>query len=1063
MPAISACHIAFVYADDLWVCDLDGGNARRLTSDPGVESNPAFSPDGRTLAFTGQYDGNTDVYTIPVDGGVPTRLTWHPAPDLVRGWTPDGRSILFDSPREAFARDDWQLFTVPIAGGFPTKLPIPRGYEASYSPDGTSIAYTPIDDYSEQWKHYRGGAHSRIWIMKFKDYTVEQIPQPSKSCNDTDPRWLNDTIYFRSDRNGLFNLFAYQLQTKSVQQLTYFDDFPVMSLNVGGDNVVFEQSGFLHRFDLRTHESQRLKIAIATDLPETRARFVKGHGTKYVRNGDISPSGTRVVLEFRGEIISVPTANGEPRNLTNTPGVHERSPCWSPDGASIAYFSDASGKYALHVRPADGKGGVRVYAVRGSGFYESPVWSPDSKKIAYTDSAWTLYWVDLESGQCREIAAEPSYGPARLQSLKAAWSPDSRWIAYARRNLAAYRTIFLYSLAEDKSRGVTDGWSDATEPHFDASGNYLYFFASTDAGPVNAWYHLSNRDARATRSLYLAVLKKDAPSPFARRRDEETARREKPGPSQLELKKGEPLTIDFDDLQRRIVAFPIPAGDYRRLETGAPGQVFYLAQPVADLSQADPVNAALVLYELTDRKRETILASVSDYRLTPDGRHAYVYASPEAPSIVDITPGQEVRTHKLDAERIDVKVDPAAEWRQIFDEAWRINRDYFYDPNMHGADWIAIKKKYEIFLPHLTSSSDLYRVIRWMLSELSVGHSYTNAGERFAEPRTVPVGLLGADFEIADGRYRFTRIYRGSPWWPRIRAPLSVPGADVKAGEFLLAVGGSDLRPSTNVYSLFENAANKGVDITVGPNPDSSGSRSIIVEPLATPDEEFALRHLDWVEGNARRVNQATRGRVAYVYVPDTGRKGLAAFEHYFYAQLDKDAIIIDERFNAGGTWPDYYLDHMRRRLSCYETTRHGMDLQSPTAAILGPKVMLINETSGSGGDLLAWMFRQSKLGLLVGKRTWGGSVGLFDYPVLMDGGSVTAPNFAHWSPEGGWIIENEGVPPDIEVEQWPAKTNAGQDPQLEAAITTILKELDKHSRTIPQRPPYPVRAKISQ
>jgi tricorn protease len=1077
MPAVSKDHVAFVYADDLWVCDLDGRNVRRLTSDLGVESNPVFSPDGQTLAFSGQYDGNTDVYTIPVTGGVPARLTWQAGRDIVRGWTPNGQAVLFGSQREVFARWDMQLFTVPLGGGFPIKLPIPHGHEASFSPDGTHIAYTPQGDRSGQWKHYRGGTHSRIWIMRLKDYAIEQIPQPTSRCNDTDPRWLNGTVYFRSDRNGEFNLFAYHIQSKTVQQLTQFEDFPVISLNVGGGNLIFEQAGYLHRFDLNTGQSQRLKIGVAADLPETRARYAKGKGVKYVRGDHISPSGARVVFEFRGEIVTVPAEKGDPRNLTNTPGVHERSPVWSPDGQSIAYFSDEGGEYALHIRPPDGKGQVKTYKLNGSGFYEAPVWSPDSKKIAYVDNAWTLYWLDLTSGNIKKVATEPIYGPRNMRSLWAAWSPDSNWIAYALGNLSAYRTVYLYSLAEAKSRPITDGLSDATEPVFDPSGKYLYFFASTDAGPVNNWFHQSRIDMRATRSLYLAVLRKGIPSPFARESDEEKAADakpkemepkpasgdgEKPKDDKPEAKKPEPVTIDFDGLDQRILAFPLPPGDYRQLWAGAAGQVFYLAQTPTLPGQPGPVNRSLMRYDLAKRKGDTLQSNVIDFHITPDGKKARIVTNSETLSIVELVPGADAGKGKLNMEAVEVRVDPQAEWQQIFDETWRINRDYFYDPKMHGADWPAIQKKYAVFLPHLTSSADLYRVIRWMLSELSVGHSFTNPGERGMEPKTVPGGLLGADYEIANGRYRFKKVYGGVAWWPDLRAPLTAPGVDVKAGEYLLAVRGVDLKPPTELYALFENTANKSIEITVGPNPDRTGSRTVTVEPLATIENEFNLRNLDWVEGNLKKVHQATGGRVAYVYVPDTGGRGHAYFKRYFYSQLDKDAIIIDERFNSGGAWADYYLDHLRRPFSSYWAMRYGADLRSPSAAIHGPKVMLINETAGSGGDGLPWMFRQSKLGPLVGKRTWGGEVGTLGFPVLMDGGSVTAPNFALWSPEGGWVVENEGVPPDIEVEHWPADLLAGRDPQLEKAIEVILKELEKNPPTKPQRPPFPVRVKRS-
>jgi tricorn protease len=1069
-PAVSATRVAFVYADDLWVADLDGGNARRLTSAGGVASAPFFSPDGETIAFSARRDGNTDVYVVPAAGGTPRRLTWHPGDDVVRGFTPDGKSVLFSSPRHAFTRRYVQLFTVPLAGGMPEQLPVPNGVQACFSPDGTRIAYTPLADVSGQWKHYRGGTHSRIWVLNRADNAVEQIPQPEGRCNDLDPHWLGELIYFRSDRNGEYNLYSYDTRSKEVRQLTRHDDFPVVALGSGGGKLAYEQAGYLHLYEPAAKEARRLKIGVAADLPATRPHYVAAK--KFVRDADVSPSGARAVFEVRGEIVTVPAEKGDPRNLTQTPAVHEHSPAWSPDGKSVAYFSDEGGEYRLHVRAADGKGKAKAYDLGGAGFYDSPAWSPDGKKIAYVDNSQSLFWIDLDGGKVHKVASEPQYVPGRARTLRSAWSPDSKWVAYALGNKAAYHTVHVCDTTSGTSRAVTDGFGDALDPVFDAGGKYLYFLASTDAGPVNQWFAQSGADMRAHRVPHLVVLKKGEPSPLVRESDEEKPAKddkkdkdEKKDDKPKEKAEPKPVVIDFDGIGQRIVALPVKPADYSELRAGAAGQVYYLEGPADPSGLKEPEIAAatkLKRFDLAKRKAEDVRAGVANYRLTKDGSKALVQTSPETWAIVP-TAGSPAAAKegggdgKLNLDAVQVRVEPHAEWPQILDEAWRINRDYFCDLHTHGADWPAVRQKYAAFLPHLATRGDLDRVLRWMMSELAVGHSYLRPAPDPDEAKPVPGGLLGADYEVANGRYRFKKVYGGLNWTPDLRAPLTAPGVDVKAGEYLLAVRGVDLKPPTNLYSLFENTADKSIEITVGPNPDGKDSRTVTVEPLA---DESALRNRDWVEGNLHKVHEATKGRVAYVYVPNTAGLGHDYFKRYFFPQCDKEAIIVDERFNGGGQVADYYIDHLRRPFTAYWKTRYGEDLKTPGGAIFGPKVMLIDETAGSGGDLLPWMFRQYKLGPLVGKRTWGGLVGILGFPVLMDGGQVTSPNLAFWTPEEGYGIENVGVPPDVEVEQWPADVLAGHDPQLEKAIALVLQKLEENPPKTPQRPPIPQRAK---
>jgi tricorn protease len=1084
MPAISSKNIAFVYAEDLWIANADGTNPRRLTSDLGVESNPVFSPDGQTIAFSAQYDGNTDVYTIPATGGTPARLTTHPAIDVVRGFTPDGKAVLFSSPRHVYSNRYQQLFTVPLTGGMPNQLPIPWGFEAAYSPDGDYIAYTPVRDATAQWKNYRGGTHSRIWVYNVKTHDVVEIPQPKGRCNDADPNWVGQTVYFRSDRNGEYNVFAFDPGNKDVKQLTKFTDFPVLDINTDGKKLIFEQAGYLHVMNPQETATTRLKVGIATDNGEARARFAKG--SKYVRDVSISPSGSRVAVEFRGEIVTVPAEKGDARILTNTPDVHERSPAWSPDGKTIAYFSDEGGEYQLVLAPQTGKGAAKKVKLTGSGFYFDPIWSRDSKKVLLRDNAQTVFYLDVESGKIQKVVT-PKHGLSR--GLKpSSWSPDSKWIAYAINTPAAISRVYAYSLEQDKSFPVTDGLTEATEPCFDAGGKYLYFLSSVDTGMSKHGFSQSAADSRQPRwSVNLVVLNKDLPSPFLRESDEEKG--DVPSPK-LDPKKDGGFKIDFADIDQRILAFPLPTGNYAALSAGSAGSVYFLTRAEGEgggRGQGGPAGATLSRFDIERRRASPVQPGVLGYELTPDGRKLlyttgggnwFITSSGGggglAAALAAAGSGQRPGggagapagaggggEGKVNFEGIEVRVEPRAEWKQIYEEAWRINRDFFYDPNMHGADWPAMKQKYAVFLPHCTSSADLYRVIRWMLSELAVGHSYiTSYGERPFERKTVPGGLLGADFEVKDERYQFKKIYGGLNWSPAMRSPLTAPGVNVKEGDFLLAVNGKELKAPTEVYSVFENTAGKLVDITVGPTADGKNSRTVTVEPIAS---EYNLRNMDWVEGNLKKVEKATGGRVGYVHVRDTAAGGMADFKRYFFPQVDKEALIIDERFNSGGQIADYYIDILRRPFASYWAPRYGADNRSPSAAVFGPKVMIIDEGAGSGGDMLPYMFRKFGLGKLVGKRTWGGLVGISGYPVLMDGGTVTAPSFAIWDPEGGFIVENEGVAPDVDVTMWPKDLIAGKDPQLEKAIEIALEELKKNPPKKDARPEYPKRANPPQ
>ncbi|GAA4341978.1 S41 family peptidase [Flaviaesturariibacter amylovorans] len=1044
-PAVSKDAIAFIYAEDLWVAARDGSNPRRLTVSEGTESNPVFSPDGSMIAFTGQYDGNTDVFVVPARGGVPKRLTWHPGTDLVRDFSPDGTRVLFASQRTSFTTRYYKLFTVDVRSGAEHQLPVPNAFWASYSPDGRSIAYTPIPDAFEQWKGYRGGTMSRIWFYDTRTHAVTEIPRPKSGANDTKPVWRGGTVYFRSDRDGEFNLYAYDVAGKSVKALTSFKGFPISSLEGSTDGIVFSQAGYLHFYNPASGSTAKLTVGIAADLLDQRERYVKGD--QYIRSGDISPSGARVLMDYRGEILTLPAQKGDVMNLTHTPGVHEKDPAWSPNGKHVAYFSDASGEYALHIRNSDGSGAARPIALKGAGFYAHPHWSPDSRKLAFVDNARRLYVADIATGAVTRIAEDEHYIPGAFRDLFGSWSHDGTHLAYTTISETNFQRAWIYSVADGTSRPVSDALSNVTDPTFDPSGKYLYLLASTDAGPVLNWFDQSANDMESTNAIYLVTLQKSVPSPFARENEMEGSDTTARGPYKADSNSRK-LWIDWDGLLQRVVPLPIARGRYRSLAVVKEGELFYLA--------AAPRNATptmLHLYSLKKRKEEPIMPADA-FRIAAKGEKTLFMSKGKwgiVPTGQKPTPESMINTAN-----IQVKINPKEEWTNIFNEAWRVNRDYFYDPGMHGVDWAAMKKKYEALLPDVASTGDLYRMMQWMFSELSVGHHrFSSPGDRRTNLETVPGGLLGADYDTVGNRYRITKIYGGLNWTPELRAPLTEPGVNVKAGDIILKVNGADVTADKNFYSYFENTAERIVTLTVAANTAGTDTRTVKVVPVAS---EVALRNRDWVEGNIRKVHEATKGQVAYVYVPNTAALGHEYFKRYFFPQANKAAIIVDERFNGGGQLADYYIDLLKRPAQSYWRYRYGKDQKAPNASIQGPKVMLIDETAGSGGDYLPYLFRQAKLGTLVGKTTWGGLVGILGFPEFIDGGVVTAPNLAFYD-EKGFGIENEGTPPDVEVEQWPAEVIAGKDPQLEKAIQIVLEQLKTNPPKKVAQPTFPVKA----
>ena len=1062
MPAVHGDRIAFQYDNDLWLAARSGGSARRLTQAIGSEQWARFSPDGKWLAFTADYGDNQDVYVMPSGGGEVWRLTWHPGPDLVRGFTPDSSAVLFESLDGHYTQRLRYLYTVPVVGGVPTRLPVPSGYKAAFSPDGKTLAYTPNGEAFLQWKNYRGGTQSRIWLLDLNTLAVKEIPKPAGGSNDTDPMWIGATLYFNSDRGGEFNLYRYDATTSKAVQLTAFNEFPVRTPSAdSGGHIVFENAGYLYDWDSTSDTQQRIVLSVVSDLVETRPRLASD--VKWVREASAAPDLKRIAFNYRGEIMTVPADKGDARQLTRAPGSNEHSPVWSHDGAKIAWFSDADGEYALVVSAQNDARNARRYKLDGAGYYSAPVFSPDSARIAYQDNSQSLWVIELATGKQTRIDSEPVYSPLDLMSAN--WSPDSRWLAYTVQAAGLIQTVYAWSVETGKSIQITDGLSEMVEPTFDPNGEFLYVLASTDAGPVKDWFSQGNNDVGLSYGLYAITLRSDGPNPIPPQSDEVAAlttdtdtdsdkdREEKSDKAQRDESKA--VRIDVTGLGDRIVALPAGKGTRRALKVGASGEIYFLETSGQLSFNAFEGPAELKRLTLDQREVKVLAHAVEDYALSSDGKRiAYRVGTDWFVTDVadELAPGK----GKLALDKISVAVNPRAEWAEILDEAWRINRDYFYASNYHGADWPAMREKYRAFLSHLATRSDLDRVIQMMLSELSVGHSYLMPGDYPFKPKKINVGMLGADYEIVDGRYRFRKVLGGLNWNPELRSPLRTPGVEVRVGEYLLAVDGVDLRAPTSVHALLENRAGRQVSLRIGAHADGRDAREVVVVPV---DNEANLRYLDWVEGNLRYVTEQSQGRLAYVHVPNTTEAGHSSFKRYFYPQSDRAGIILDERFNGGGQIADYYIDILRRPFIANWTLRYGHDLVSPRGAIFGPKVMLTDETAGSGGDLLPWMFKRFELGPVVGKRTWGGLVGILGFPMFMDGGGITAPNLAIWT-EDGFSVENEGVAPDVEVEQWPSEVQAGRDPQLDRAIEIALQALQENPPKQLQRPAYPVRAR---
>lgn len=1067
-PDVSATDIAFVYAGDIWIVPKTGGTATRLSSPRGEEQFPRFSPDGTRLAYSANYDGNVDLYVVPARGGLPLRLTYHGAPDRMVDWYPDGQRLLFASTRTSFRDRFNQLWSISAEGGLPERLPVPYGEFGAISPDGRTLAYTPISVDFRTWKRYRGGMNADIWLFDLQNRTARNLTR--HEANDSQPMWHGSTLYFLSDRDAhkRHNLWAYDTRKGTFRQVTFFKDYDVTFPSIGPHDIVFENGGRLYLLDLQTEKYHEVQIAVVTDRATLKPR--QQNVSSHIQGCDISPSGKRAVFAARGRLFTVPAEHGVVRSLGNDLGAADRYPAWSPDGQWIACFSDRTGEYELTLRPASGSGPAQTLTALGPGFRYRPWWSPDSRKLVFIDQAMRLNLYDLDARTNRVIDRQLWMYHSDLSRFRPGWSADSRWLAYERDCTNDHTALVLYDTRTGQAHQVTAGFYNDTQPVFDPDGKYLFFLTGRSFTPVysdldNTWVYPN------TVQIAAVPLRKDVPSPLAPRNDEEGEKKDKADEKKAAEEKKDkaeekkaaekkadkpqpepkatPVEIDLEDFERRVVLLPPKPGRYDDL-WAASGKVIYRRLPRA--GSADE-KSPVMFYDLEKREEKTILDDADDAILCAKRDKLLVRKRTDY-AIIEVKEGQKM-DKKLATGSLETVIDPVAEWRQIFTDAWRLQRDYFYDPGLHGVDWEAMRQRYSRLLADCVTRWDVNAVIGDLIAELNASHTYRSGGDlERAESRGV--GYLGCDFVLEQGAYRIAKIIDGAPWDAEVRSPLRQPGVQVQEGDYLLAVNGVPVDPAVEPAAAFQGLADKPVLLTVNSKPTREGAREVLVHTLTN---EARLRQLAWIEANRQRVDQASGGQIGYVYVPDTGRNGQSELVRQFRAQFHKPGLIIDERFNSGGQIPDRFVELLGRRLLNYWGVRDGLDWPWPRTAHRGPMVMLINGWSGSGGDCFPYYFKKTGLGLLIGQRTWGGLIGMTGAPALIDGGTVTVPTFGIYDTDGRWIIEGFGVSPDIEVVDDPGLMAQGQDPQLDRAVAEILKQLKANPpKTVP-KPKYPIRA----
>ncbi len=1043
-PTISGDRVAFLYAGDLWTASMDGGRAVRITSTPAIESNPHFSPDGRWIAFSSNRSGSAAVYVVSSDGGEPNRLSWYPSASYARGWTPDGARVLYASTRETAPTGYERLWTVSMEGGPSTLISAPWAHSGSYSPNGRRLVIDRVARWDREWRDYRGGQNTPLVILDPE--SLEEVRLPNERTTDTHPVWLGDRIYFISDRDWAYNVWSFDPISGDTEQITRFAGAEVKSLSGDGSTLVFEQDGWVHTLDPATGATARLEIEVVGDFPWAATRWEDV--SDRAASGSLSATGQRALFSARGEIFTVPVEHGDARNLSRSSGAHDRSPMWSPDGSQVAWFRDAGDGYSLVITGQDGMDEARSISLGESKLGWEPTWSPDGSRIAFVDDDVRVRILEVESG--RITTADVAGHNLERGGMGITWSPDSKWLAYAKSFPNGFRRIVAWNVDSGVASPLTDAMADAGEPAWDRDGRHLYFVASTNLALGSGWANTSSIRSSPTYAGYVMVLRDDDPTPFSLRSDEEPADADEEEESDADGDENEDtgveVRIDLDGIERRIVALPMPVRRYRSVTAGPKGSVF--------IGEVVPNSPGLTLHKfsLEEREASVFTRGASGVSVSADGEKM-LYRSGGSWSVVATGREPEPGAGALNLS-LRMQLDRTAEWLQLFDEAWRYEQEYFYDPGMHGNDWNEVRERYRPLVSHVRHRSDLTYVMDQMNGELSVGHSFVFGGD-YPAVDTVRVGLLGADLVADEGRWRIERIYTFESWNPGLSAPLDQPGLNAEEGHYLVGVNGTELTTDTDPYQLLDGTASVQTVLHLNDQPTMDGHWTVTVEPILS---ESQLRQRAWVEDNRRRVDELSGGRLAYAWIPNTGGSGVVSFDRYYFAQQDREGAVIDERFNGGGNLDDYMVDYMTRELRAAITNEvpGGSPMLLPQG-VLGPKVLLINELAGSGGDYFPWAFRQQQIGPLIGTRTWGGLVKSSVHYGLIDGGALTAPDNAVFDPIANqWIAENEGVPPDIEVLVDAQSVAEGRDVQLERAVEELLTMLEANPHRVVTPPPFP-------